>query len=647
MEPDYIQYANSGQSGGGLSHEYLGTLMADLITAIKSVYPTARFSMDIAPWINDPAPWYQKFNMASFSFMNTSGGRTEGGNSRIRMDNNNLVTWSQISTLTKKTIIADAGYGVGGACDGSGSSWWQASNIENRIKDGVVAVTNACPNDSWINNLGNLAASIKGKPTCTEPTPTNYALTLTPGTGGTISASPSGTSFASGTSVKLTATPAAGYAFVSWGGALSGTTNPGTVVMDGAKSVSATFALRTLPKYALTLSPTTNGTITASATGSLDSGTVVTLTAKPSAGYKLSAWTGSVSGSSAQTTLIMNAAKTVGATFVEDATPVKLTLAAATNGTIQIVPVMPSEGYKRGTSVTLTATPAAGYRFVSWGGGASGSTNPLVLSVDSNMTVSGTFRKIGEVSNLVVNGDGSSTTNWTVFSLQGGTSFATTKDPKNATNQVFDTKGAYGENIADTAFMITQKGFQLQSGTKYYLTFRAMVSSPDDSRGAHPIGARVLLGTAVQLKKSDAVAQDTDWHDYAYEFTATASGEGRLDILLGKGGDRNWQSVLIDDIVLSDAQGVGVSSVRARPKPLSLRSSQGILDFSFPAQAGDLKVEAIAIDGSGSVELLNTQVAATGGYRASISTKGLSQGLYVLRVRNGLGDRTASFSVVK
>src|SRR5512143_390448 len=46
-----------------------------------------------------------------------------------------------------------------------------------------------------------------------------------------------------GTSVALTATPAASSVFSGWSGDCSG--NPATVVMTGAKSCTATFTLKT------------------------------------------------------------------------------------------------------------------------------------------------------------------------------------------------------------------------------------------------------------------------------------------------------------------------------------------------------------------------------------------------------------------
>ena len=112
---------------------------------------------------------------------------------------------------------------------------------------------------------------------------TNYSLsTSTTGSGsGTISLSPAGGSYAAGTLVTLTAAPAASSTFGAWGGDLSGSTNPTTIVMNGSHSVSASFAIRT---YTMTASAGANGSISP-ASQTVNYGTSVTYTITPSSGY--------------------------------------------------------------------------------------------------------------------------------------------------------------------------------------------------------------------------------------------------------------------------------------------------------------------------------------------------------------------------
>ncbi len=76
-----------------------------------------------------------------------------------------------------------------------------------------------------------------------DSTPTvQYLLTVTPPSNGTIALNPSGGTYTAGTVVTVTATPAGGYQFSAWTGALSGSTNPTTITMDADKVIGATFS---------------------------------------------------------------------------------------------------------------------------------------------------------------------------------------------------------------------------------------------------------------------------------------------------------------------------------------------------------------------------------------------------------------------
>jgi len=83
--------------------------------------------------------------------------------------------------------------------------------------------------------------------------PTTYTLTtnVSPTGAGTITKNPNQTSYQSGTSVSLTATPIPyntttastwdPYIFNNWSGDITGTTSPTTITMDGNKTVTANF----------------------------------------------------------------------------------------------------------------------------------------------------------------------------------------------------------------------------------------------------------------------------------------------------------------------------------------------------------------------------------------------------------------------
>jgi uncharacterized repeat protein (TIGR02543 family) len=223
----------------------------------------------------------------------------------------------------------------------------------------------------------------------------SYTLTATasPESGGTVGRSPNLSSYFSGTVVTLTATPAAGYAFANWSGDRTGSVNPTTITMDANKTVTATFTA--LPSYTLTTtaSPESGGTVGKSPNlSSYFSGTVVTLTATPAAGFTFSNWSGDRTGSVNPTTITMTGNKTVNAAFAVDTSTYTMTVNVIGSGTVAKFPDLPS--YPAGTAVTLTATPASGYTFAGWSGDLSGGVNPVATTMTRDKIVTATFTAI-------------------------------------------------------------------------------------------------------------------------------------------------------------------------------------------------------------------------------------------------------------
>ena len=141
-----------------------------------------------------------------------------------------------------------------------------------------------------------------------------YNLTLH-NTNGSITKSPDLAQYPRGMTVTLTAVPNTGYRFDHWSGSASGTTNPVAVTMNGAKTVTANFVSGTGGPYALTVNAT-NGSVTrAPDQANYTSGTTVTLTAVPDAGYHFTGWSGDASGTTSPVDITMGRDKTVFASF--------------------------------------------------------------------------------------------------------------------------------------------------------------------------------------------------------------------------------------------------------------------------------------------------------------------------------------------
>ena len=232
--------------------------------------------------------------------------------------------------------------------------------------------------------------------TCTATltlTATLKTLTVTKagtGTGSVTSAPPGITcgadctqAYAPDTVVTLTAPAAAGSTFTGWSGPAD--CSDGAVRMNAAKTCTATFTLTaTLKTLTVTKAGTGTGTVTSTPAGitcgvdctqAYAPGTVVTLTATPAVGSRLSGWSGPVD--CGEGVVRMNAAKTCTATFTP-ASPQTLTVTktGTGGGTVTSTPAGITcgadctEAYPYYTRVDLTATPAVGSRLSGWSGDA-------------------------------------------------------------------------------------------------------------------------------------------------------------------------------------------------------------------------------------------------------------------------------------
>lgn len=250
----------------------------------------------------------------------------------------------------------------------------------------------------------------------------NPVLTVTKaGTGsGLVSSSPSGIScgatceaqFAQGTTVTLTRTAASGSHFQSWGGACSGGGATCTVTMSQARNVTATFALDDVSTLSVSKGGSGLGTVTSTPAGincgptnspscqfSFANGTLVTLSVSPQVGSVFAGWGGACSGMSPTCNVTMNANRNVVANFLPVPTPTQLTVARSGDGAGRVVsdPAGIDCGsdctatFDSGTTVTLTATPAAGSTFTGWSGGGCSGLGTCQVGLTAATTVTATF----------------------------------------------------------------------------------------------------------------------------------------------------------------------------------------------------------------------------------------------------------------
>jgi hypothetical protein len=200
--------------------------------------------------------------------------------------------------------------------------------------------------------------------------------------GGSVAVDPPGPAYTLGSVVTLTATPAAGHLFSSWGGDLTGAGNPATLVMDSDKSVTAGFEV----SRSVAVGATAGGSVALDPPGGMyAAGTVVTVTATPEAGYLFGGWSGDLAGAENPISLVVDADKTIGAAFARPT----LAVSPGPNGSVSLDP--PGGVYDAGTVVTLTAVPDSGHLFTGWNGDLAGTANPATLVMDADRSVGASF----------------------------------------------------------------------------------------------------------------------------------------------------------------------------------------------------------------------------------------------------------------
>lgn len=142
-----------------------------------------------------------------------------------------------------------------------------------------------------------------------------------------------------------------------------------------------------LPTYALTLTTSGSGMLTAAPSpGPYASNSVVTVTALENSAWRFDHWSGDAGGSVNPLNVTMDRPKLVQAVFVQ-----LLPVSARTlgGGSVTVTPAQAS--YASNSLVSVSATASNGWTFLHWSGDASGTNNPLILTVNAPKSVAAVF----------------------------------------------------------------------------------------------------------------------------------------------------------------------------------------------------------------------------------------------------------------
>ncbi|XUX01138.1 MAG: InlB B-repeat-containing protein [Dehalogenimonas sp.] len=290
---------------------------------------------------------------------------------------------------TVTPIVSQTSYTLTYTADLNGTIDGISPQIVNQGADGS-AVT-ATPNAgyhfvSWSDGIltatrtdTNVQANISVTATFAVNT---FTLTYTAGANGSITGTSPQTVNQGADGSAVTATPNAGYHFVSWSDGILTATRTDTNVQANI-SVTATFAVNT---FTLTYTAGANGSITGTSPQTVNQGADGSaVTATPNAGYHFVSWSDGIL-TATRTDTNVQANISVTATFAVNT--FTLTYTAGANGSI--TGTSPQTVNQGADGSAVTATPNAGYHFVSWSDGILTATR-TDTNVQANISVTATF----------------------------------------------------------------------------------------------------------------------------------------------------------------------------------------------------------------------------------------------------------------
>ena len=203
--------------------------------------------------------------------------------------------------------------------------------------------------------------------------------------GGTVSMDPASGQYFTNSGAVIMATPDPGWAFIGW---------MGDVVSDQpvvAVSVSNTLTATAVFGTTLSNSVIGSGSVTISPSTALyPFGAKVQAIAIPQNSYFVQ-WGGDATGTNNPLILIMtNEQASVTALFAAlPAGSYSLAVLPVGPGKVQVSPY--ANRYAAGTNVTVTAISDANQTFIGWGGDASGTNNPLTVSMTKSKVIQANF----------------------------------------------------------------------------------------------------------------------------------------------------------------------------------------------------------------------------------------------------------------
>ena len=235
-----------------------------------------------------------------------------------------------------------------------------------------------------------------------EKDPIIYTLTIqsNPVEGGTFSPT-SPQDYEPGSAAIISATPSAEYVFDGWTGSVATSDQSFSMTMDADKSLTANFIKK---QYPLTITIEGEGTVSenvikAGVATDYTSGSIIELTANPSAEWVFSEWKGDLTGTENPKQITIDKPKTVTAVFVKK--QYTLTITIDGQGAVKINGGNASSSttetlFDSGTVVELEATGDSCSGFEEWSGNINDNQknqNPIQITMDADKNITAKFNE--------------------------------------------------------------------------------------------------------------------------------------------------------------------------------------------------------------------------------------------------------------
>ena len=354
---------------------------------------------------------------------------------------------------------------IGGATFGSGS--YVTGTVVTVIEspnpgytflnwtEGSTIVSTSSSYQFTINSNRTLVANFTLVP------PLLYAVILSanPSIGGTTTGAGA---YTSGFSVTINALANTGYTFVNWteGATIVSTSAAFTFPVTSNRTLVANFVINTFT-LGVTANPVAGGSVTKTLDQvRYDFGSVVQLNATPNTGYTFTNYTEGTTvlstNPSFQVTMTSN--RNIVANFTQNAFTLTLNAFPTAGGTVSKTPDQAT--YTQGSTVQITATANSGYTFAGWTGDASGTTNPLNITMNSNKNITANFSvvppsvNLGTAANFGAFGGNAGATNSGVNTVINNGGLATTAAPTLITG-FHDATDSYTEVIGSNIGNVT------------------------------------------------------------------------------------------------------------------------------------------------------------------------------------------------